>query len=219
MKDLIIPIVFPDYIITVETRSARVKVPDYLPYVDILPNEIRVPHTKNKLSDLGHAGVLFINGKTGVTKYYEYCRYDQKKLGWVKKVLNLPDAKINADGIFEENSLKKILQVISAKAGKGGRISGAYIKVENKYEAMLRYATTRIAMNSDTNRERYDITSYSCVHFMKGVIEAAGVDTPWMLDPRPNSYIREIQDDYPSLDYRPSSNKITINEPDTIFGF
>ncbi len=76
MKDLLIPIVFPDYIITVETRPITVKIPDYLPYIDILPNEVRVPHTKNKLSDLGHAGVLFINGKTGVTKYYEYGRYD-----------------------------------------------------------------------------------------------------------------------------------------------
>lgn len=85
MKDLLIPIVFPDYIITVETPPARIKKPDYLPYVDIFPNEVRVPHTKNKLSDLGHAGVLFINGKTGVTKYYEYGRYDPKKLGWVKK--------------------------------------------------------------------------------------------------------------------------------------
>jgi hypothetical protein len=219
MKDLLIPIVFPDYIITVETPAARVKIPDYLPYVDILPNEIRVPHTKNKLSDLGHAGVLFINGKTGVTKYYEYGRYDPKKLGWVKKILNLPDAKLNSSGELMESSLQKILQIISAKAGKRGRISGAYIEVENKYKAMLSYATIIMAINSDPNRERYDITTYSCLHFMKGVMEAAGIDTPWMIDPRPSSYIKEIQDDYPELDYRPSSNKITINEPESIFGF
>lgn len=108
--------------------------------------------------------------------------------------------------------------MISRKAGKGGRISGAYIEVENKYDAMLKYATTRMAMNNNQNRERYDITSYSCVHFIKGVMETAGIDTPWMLDPRPNSYIEEIQDDYPKLEYRPSNNKLTISEPGLIFG-
>lgn len=216
MSDLVIPIVFPDYKITVETPAARVKVPDYLPYVDILPNEIRVPHTKNKISDLGHAGVLFINGKSGITKYYEYGRYDPNKLGWVKKMLNLPDVTINSSGVVEQ-SLSRVLKVISDKAGKRGRISAAYIEVDNKYQAMLDYAQHRIALNSNPNRERYDIASYSCVHFMKGVMEAAGVDTPWMLDPRPTSYIEEIQDDFPVLEYMPSNNELTIKEAVSTF--
>lgn len=216
MSDLVIPIVFPDYKITVETPAARVKVPDYLPYVDILPNEIRVPHTKNKISDLGHAGVLFINGKSGITKYYEYGRYDPNKLGWVKKMLNLPDVTINSSGVVEQ-SLSRVLKVISDKAGKRGRISAAYIEVDNKYQAMLDYAQHRIALNSNPNRECYDIASYSCVHFMKGVMEAAGVDTPWMLDPRPTSYIEEIQDDFPVLEYMPSNNELTIKEAVSTF--
>jgi len=200
----------------VETPAARMKVPDYLPYVDILPNEIRVPHTKNKISDLGHAGVLFINGKSGITKYYEYGRYDPNKLGWVKKMLNLPDVTINSSGVVEQ-SLSRVLKVISDKAGKRGRISAAYIEVDNKYQAMLDYAQHRIALNSNPNRERYDIASYSCVHFMKGVMEAAGVDTPWMLDPRPTSYIEEIQDDFPVLEYMPSNNELTIKEAVSTF--
>jgi len=216
VSDLVIPIVFPDYKITVETPAARVKVPGYLPYVDILPNEIRVPHTKNKISDLGHAGVLFINGKSGITKYYEYGRYDPNKLGWVKKMLNLPDVTINSSGVVEQ-SLSRVLKVISDKAGKRGRISAAYIEVDNKYQAMLDYAQHRIALNSNPNRERYDIASYSCVHFMKGVMEAAGVDTPWMLDPRPTSYIEEIQDDFPVLEYMPSNNELTIKEAVSTF--
>ncbi|WDE07169.1 hypothetical protein SG34_009900 [Thalassomonas viridans] len=219
MPDLLIPIVFPDYIITVETPGARITIPDYLPYVDILPNEIRVPHTKNKISDLGHAGVLFINGKSGVTRYYEYGRYDPQKLGWVKKILNLPDVKVDAQGKIIESSLLKVLQIISSKAGKGGRISAAYIKADNKYEAMLEYAQIRMALNSNPNRERYDITSYSCVHFIKGVMDSAGIDTPWMFDPRPTSYIKEIQDDYPILEYDPSDNKLIIKESDSVFGF
>ncbi len=132
----------------------------------------------------------------------------------MKKILNLPDAKINSNGTLVESSLQNILRLISGKAGKGGGISGAYIGVENKYDAMLKYATTRMAMNNNPNRERYDITSYSCIHFMKGVMESTGIDTPWMIDPRPSSYIKEIQDDYPKLEYRPSSNKLTINKLD-----
>ncbi len=210
MTDILIPIVFPDYLITVETPATKVKIPDLLPFIDILPNEIRVPPSKNKLSDLGHAGVLFINGKTGTTKYYEYGRYDAKKLGWVRKIINLPDVIIDSSGGVDKHSLKNTLQVISNKAGKGGRISGAYIEVGNKYEAMFNYAQVRMAMNSDPNRERYDITSYSCLHFMKGVMEVAGVDAPWMVDPRPTSYIVEIQDDFLDLEY--SNKKLTIEE-------
>ncbi|ELY3410685.1 hypothetical protein SMW94_004639 [Vibrio parahaemolyticus] len=80
MKDVIIPIVFPDYKIAVATPRA-VEVPDLIPFIDILPNNIQVPHTKAKMSNLGHAGVLFINGSNGVTKYYEYGRYDPKGNG------------------------------------------------------------------------------------------------------------------------------------------
>lgn len=217
MSDLLIPIVFPDYKITVETPEVDVKIPDYLPYVDILPNEIRVPHTKNKLSDLGHAGVLFINGKTGVTKYFEYGRYDPENIGWVKKIRNLPDVKLDSQGGVVQSTFAKVLHVISMKAGKKGRISAAYIKVKNKYDDMLKYARHRMALNSHPNREHYSILTYSCVHFMKGVMEAAGVDTPWMLDPRPVSYMEDIRDDYTNLDYKPSDNKIIIKEPESIF--
>lgn len=218
MSDVLIPIVFPDYKIMVQTPASRVVVPDYLPFIDILPNEIKVPHTKNKISDLGHAGVLFINGKTGVTKYYEYGRYDLEKIGRVKKAQNLPDVKIDKNGVTEQ-SLISVLKIISRKAGKLGRISGAYIKVENKYDAMLSFSQNRMAMNQNPNREAYDIFSYSCLHFMKGVMEIAGVSTPWLLDPRPVSYIKEIQDEHPSLEYTPSSNKLNISEPNSVFGF
>ena len=34
-----------------------------------------------KIGNLGHAGVLLIDNKTGVTKYYEYGRYDKEGKG------------------------------------------------------------------------------------------------------------------------------------------
>ncbi|MCP4118033.1 MAG: hypothetical protein GY737_22060 [Desulfobacteraceae bacterium] len=218
MPDVVIPIVFPDYIITVETPTARIEIPDIIPYIDILPNEIRVPHTQNRLSDLGHAGVLFINGNSGVTKYYEYGRYDANKLGWIKKILNLKDVRIGSNGKIDEFSLADVLLIISRKAGKGGRISAAYIEVDKKYDAMLAYAENRRLMNVDKNRERYDIVSYSCIHFIKGVMEAAGLDTPWLIDPRPVSYIEEIQEDYPELQYIPSQNQLIIEKSEPALG-
>jgi hypothetical protein len=71
MKDLIIPIVFPEYRISVTTPRVQV---DVFPWVDF--DNFTIPSTKQRLSNLGHAGVLLVNGKTGVTKCYEYGRYD-----------------------------------------------------------------------------------------------------------------------------------------------
>ena len=66
-KDIVIPIVFPDYRITVEIQRTEV---DVLPWVSF--DNFIIPKFKEKISNLGHAGVLFISGKTGTTKYFEY---------------------------------------------------------------------------------------------------------------------------------------------------
>lgn len=39
---------------------------------------------------------------------------------------------------------------------------------------------------------------------------AAGIETPWLLDPRPNSYIGEFRDEYPDLDYNPRTRELNI---------
>lgn len=76
MPDIAIPIVFPDYLIAVNTPKTRLQIPDLLPGLDILPDDIEIPETKNKFPELGHAGILFINGINGTIKYYEYGRYN-----------------------------------------------------------------------------------------------------------------------------------------------
>lgn len=201
--DIVIPIVFPDYKITVEIE--RVKV-DILPWVDF--DNFTTPKLKEKVSNLGHAGVLFINGSTGTTKYFEYGRYDPpKNIGIVVKARNLPDAKI-VNGKLDMASLKKPLDFISRISGQAGRIQGVFIQVENKYQAMLNYATARKSQNSNPKRTPYDLTTNSCIHFSKKVTEAAGVQTPWMVDPRPNSYMGEFRDDYYDLDYKNGRLKI-----------
>jgi len=195
--DIVIPIVFPDFKINVEVQKIKV---DVFPWVEF--DNFSIPSYKDKISNLGHAGVLFINGKNGITKYYEYGRYDPpKNLGLVVKARNLPDVKIN-DGGIDFLSLKSTLSFISRVSGQSGKIHGVFIEVENKYDAMLKHANLRKNQNANPKRKPYDLISNSCIHFVKEITEKAGVSTPWMVDPRPNSYIGEFRDDFPDLDYQ-----------------
>jgi hypothetical protein len=66
--DIVIPIVFPDYLIHVDTPEVSVDVPDVIPWFDVMPKRVGIPKTTHKIPQLGHAGVLFIEGKTGMTK-------------------------------------------------------------------------------------------------------------------------------------------------------
>lgn len=208
-SDVVVPIVFPDYLIAVNTPEYKVEVPDILPWFDILPDSVKVAKTRNKVPELGHAGVMFLNGASGTTKYFEYGRYDPPALGLVRKI-SIPDVVMGEDGRPTIDSLKKTLHVISRKSGQGGRISGVYIEVEGKFESMLKYANNRKEQNKNPNRVPYSLFSNSCIHFAKGVTEAAGIDTPWMLDPRPNSYIGEFRSDFPDLEYIPKGRSLFI---------
>jgi len=206
MKDIVIPIVFPDYRISVDVQYGF----DLFPNVDF--DNFTTPRFKGAFSNLGHAGILFINGKSGTTKYYEYGRYDHPVyLGAVRKIKNLPDVTIES-GNLDYVSLKKTLQKISKESGKSGRIQGVFIEVENKFDAMLKYAQRRKNKNAFAKRKPYDLFSNSCIHFVKDLTKIAGVDTPWMVDPRPNSYIGEFRDDYPDLDYNMKNNKLIIED-------
>jgi len=209
MPDIAIPIVFPDYLIAVNTPKTKIRIPDLIPGFDLFPDEVDIPETKNKLPELGHAGILFINGKSGTTKYYEYGRYGGS-LGSVRK-LRIRDVKIQ-QGHPTKPTLTYTLSQISVKSGQSGRISGAYIEVPNKYKAMLEYARKRHLENRNKNRKPYDLLSNSCNHFMQGVLVAAGVKLPSMIDPRPNSFIEEIRDEFKDLDYNKSSHTLKIED-------
>lgn len=207
-KDIVIPIVFPDYLITVSTSDIDIDIPDIIPFVDLFPDHVRIPGTKNKVPELGHAGVLFINGQTGVTKYYEYGRYDKASLGLTRRI-RLLDVRIGRDNKPTQGSLSMVLAQISRQAGQNGRIEGAYIEVASgKYASMLQYCTRRVSLNSNPNREPYSLARNSCMHFSKSVVESAGVRLPWIVDPRPSSFISEVQGSFPRL---------TFVQPSTLF--
>lgn len=210
MSDIAIPIVFPDYLIAVNTPKTKVKIPDFLPGIDLFPESVTLPETKSKFPELGHAGILFIKGATGLTKYYEYGRYDSAGKGLVRK-LTIRDV-VMAGGSPTKQSLSYTLSQISVKSGQGGRISGAYIPVKDKFDAMQAYVNKRVLDNRNSSRKPYELMSNSCNHFMKGVLDAAGLNLPYMFDPRPNSYIEEIRDDFSDLDYSKVENKLVVED-------
>ncbi|WP_324171793.1 hypothetical protein [Sulfurimonas sp.] len=205
MSDVVIPIVFPDYKISVSVPKAKF---DPIPYFEF--DNFSTSAYKERFSGLGHAGILFINGQTGSTKYFEYGRYDHPAyLGKVRKIMNLPNVIIS-NGKINLQSLKRTLYVISDKSGHNTRIQGVYIEVPNKFDTMLGYARLRKEQNKNSNRKPYNILSNSCVHFAKEVTQKAGVNTPWMIDLRPNSYIGEFRDDFIDLDFNFHKNQLKI---------
>ena len=200
VSDYVVPIVFPDYLIAVIEKPVNLSVPDLIPGVDLFPRHIRIPATR--LPDLGHAGVLFIKGATGSTKYYEYGRYDRAALGLVMR-RPIPDVTIK-NKLLTQVSLTRALSYISRQAGQNTRISGAFIQLpDGAYEKMLTYAQGRLKDNTDAKRKTYDLWSNSCLDFMKETAEAGGADMPWVIDPRPDGYIERIRSSFPPLDYQP----------------
>jgi len=184
--------------------------PDGKDAIPIVFKDYKISAYGRKWSGLGHAGVLLINNKTGYTKYYEYGRYNSDK-GDVRSYA-IPNVVMDSKtGMPTESSLNKVLNVISKKSGKGGKITGAYIKNDN-FKEMNDSAQDKLKQNNDPNRKSYGITDNNCGTFVKETLEAGEVDTPVMIDPRPNSYIEEIRDDNTNLDYDPEKNKIIIEQ-------
>jgi hypothetical protein len=177
--------------------------PSGLDAIPIAFPNYRIQTPAGRISGLGHAGILLINPQSGLTRYYEYGRYPDNNCG-CGTVRNrpVPNVVMGADGRPTSGSLNHVLGAISQRAGHGGPIVGAYVANPN-FDAMNQYALGRMALNGDPTRTPYDLTGNNCATFMQDVLEAGGVDTPWMLDPRPNSYIYELRDAFPHINFAP----------------
>jgi hypothetical protein len=204
MQDTLIPIVYTEYLIAVP--STKLDLPRMI-------NDWGIPdiETPKKLSDLGHAAVLFINGKTGLTKYYEYGRYDAAGKGEMRRK-GLPDLRLDKSSAMILESLKGVLASASKQGGQGGKIKGAFIEVPGKFSDILSYVDKRLAANKDPTRPPYSLISNSCLHLIEGAMKAAGLSPPLLLDPRPVSYIDEIRSSYRDLDFDPRTGKLTIEK-------
>jgi hypothetical protein len=167
-----VPIVFPDYQITVGDVT---------------------------FNSLGHAGILLINPNTGLTRYYEYGRYDEANRGIVRNRV-VPNVVIGDNGHPTEASLRRVLGEISRLAGQGRRILGVYVDNAD-FDQMEQFVQDRLNQNNSLTNEEYNLLTNNCGHFVQDVLDAGGVDTPSYIDPRPNSYIQELRDEFSPIDY------------------
>ena len=164
-----------------------------------------------KIGNLGHAGVLLIDNKTGVTKYYEYGRYDKEGKG-VVRTFAVPNVKIGQDKKPTLESLNKTLSIISEQAGHAGRIEGAYIE-SDKFKEMKNYAESKIAENANSKRKEYSLRNNNCGTFAADVLKqdpSVKDKAPVIIDPRPNSIVKEYQDNFKSLNYDPKKRQVII---------
>lgn len=155
-----------------------------------------------KVANLGHSGVLLIDTKTGLTKYYEYGRYDKEKFGIVRNV-TIPNVKIGEDGKPTEESLNNVLKIISEKAGHNGPIEGAYVESE-EFESMNNYAIEQMSQNDNPDREKYSTLKNNCSTFAEDVLKqdkTVRKNAPHPLINRPNGVIRLWQKSFSSLSY------------------
>ena len=163
-----------------------------------------------KWSNLGHAGVLLIDNKTGLTKYYEYGRYDKPVNRGIVQTQKVPDVKIK-DGHPTKESLAAVLKVIARKSTGGSRIEGALIRTD-KFKEMNQYAQDRLKLNKDKTREEYSLIDNNCGTFMVSTIEAGGVDLPAVVDPRPNSITEEIRSEHQTVDWS-AKKRLKLGKP------
>ncbi|WP_052354048.1 RHS repeat domain-containing protein [Flectobacillus major] len=159
-----------------------------------------------KVGGLGHAGVLLIDNKTGLTKYYEYGRYDNEGKGYARTV-SVSNVKIGKDGKPTEASLNKVLGQISKKSGNGTRIEGAYVESDN-FDAMNNYASGKVKEKDDPKRKSYNLANNNCGTFACDVLNQdpnVKDQSPSISDPRPNSIVQEYQGTYGTVEYNPKT--------------
>ena len=135
----------------------------------------------------GHSGVVIIDDSTGLTKYYEYGRY-QNPLGVVRNI-SVPDL-VMKDGKPTKSSMLELMRSLSKKTGKNGNITASYHKNANNFNGMLEYAMARKNQNSNPDRRPYSVRNNNCDTFADQVIrvgynkpsgddENRIVDWPW----------------------------------------
>ncbi len=115
---------------------------------------------------LGHAAVIAVDPTSGLTKYFEYGRYDRAGFGVVQNpgVPNL----VMKNGKPTEESLQRLYKYISEHLGHGKTVDATYYE-DADFNKVVDFATDRM---NDKNREPYDKWSNNCKTFSKEAIEA-----------------------------------------------
>lgn len=194
----------------------------YAYFIAFTDFKISVPGL-GKVSGLGHAGILLIDSDTGEAKYYDYGRYDKAAVGLARdKSKYLPKVEIGEDGKPKIDSLNEVLNIVSQKAGKKGRISAVEIPTSD-LESMNNFALKELSNNSNPNRAPYTILGRNCGTWACDVANAANdvnfkkinsSKTVWEFgleytttgsvpkdSPTPINQVRELQKIYTSVEF------------------
>lgn len=194
-EDFVIPMVFPDYLIHIDGYEA-----------EIFGQKITIP--AQKAPYLGHAGVLVVNGKTGLTKYYEYGRYGPN--GKTRSGL-IPDVTLKG-GMITESSLKKTLRAVSNKHGQSGRVAGVVLRGQ-VFDQALAWLKAKEAENSDPKRQAYDLGDHNCMTFVADLVDHIELDSPFRPPVViPSAYMKQFQLSNPDLEYDYASDTLEISD-------
>lgn len=197
-EDFVIPIVFPDYKIHIDGYEGT-----------FFGKKIRIP--SRKAPYLGHAGVLIINGTTGLSKYYEYGRYDGPGPAGRTNVGLIPDVTLKG-GMIVESSLKRTLHAISSKHGQSGRISGVVLRGQ-VFDEALAWLKAKEAENADSTRKEYDLGNHNCMTFVADLVDHLGLDSPFRTRVVvPSAYMVQFQLSETDLDYDYATETLEISD-------
>lgn len=187
--DFVIPVVFPDYKIHVEVLGFS-----------------------HKFSDLGHAGVLIVNGKTGVTKYGEYGRYEGAGPPGIVRLKPVPNVTIKG-GAITELSLKKTLRKMSASYGQSSNVSGVVLR-GGAFADAEKWLQNKEKENLDMERRSYDLRDHNCMKFVVDLVESLNLNAPKRsyFAVVPKDYMEEFKAAQPDLDYIFSTDTLEIKD-------
>jgi hypothetical protein len=79
-----------------------------------------------------------------------------------------------------------VLRALSRIAAQGGPVLGAHVPRAN-FTGMRDFARGRQRQNQNPERTPYNLLTNNRMNVVRDVLEAGGIDTPVMVDPRPSS--------------------------------
>ena len=197
-EDFVIPMVFSDYKIQVDGPEAN-----------IFGYKIKIP--SQKAPYLGHAGVLVINGRTGLSKYYEYGRYPGPgPLGRTRSG-RIPDVTLKG-GMIVESSLRKTLRTISSAHGQSSRISGVVLRGK-VFDQALAWLKAKETENANPKRKEYDLGNHNCMTFVSDLVDHIGLNSPFRTRVVvPSAYMEQFQLSEIDLDYDYAADTLEISD-------
>ncbi len=158
-----------------------------------IPDDFRTfEFVPEKLNYLGHAGVLLIEGGTGLTKYYEFGRYNAH--GFVRTV-GIPDVKKfrnswwKNDWPSEEDIQNIISKLPSSKKGYKCRASFGRTWKTDGFNKMKEYAET-----FKNSPPKYNILTNNCSTFAQSVLRKGGIHGGFAMLPSLSTYTNSIRD-------------------------